>query len=138
MKQLFIYIKPTTTLECLVEAVGEIIGYPIIDYETDRFDEYPGYEIELDLLDIFILGVPHDLDNLRDMFPEEFGFGEQAETHQIYVAFKKLPVEINSILKIDYTSDKDFCEKLTNQLQLKGFELSTDHPIMYSSIGNYD
>ncbi|QIO08942.1 hypothetical protein [Acinetobacter lanii] len=133
MQGLHLYIKPTTSFEAFVEVVGEIIGYPIINYETDRYDEYPGYEIDYDETLITILGVPPDLENLREMFPEEFGFGEKAETYQVYIRFKTLPLQINDILNIDYISDKDFGENLIQQLINKGFEISDTYPPCYLS-----
>lgn len=133
MLGLRLYIKPTTSFEHFVETIGEIINVQMSSYETDRYDEYPSYEIDYDETLISILGVPSDLENLRDMFPEEFGFGEKAETYQLYIRFEELPLEINNILKIDYMSDKDFGKNLIQKLLKKGFELSEDHPPRYLS-----
>lgn len=119
-----IYLEPTTTLEELVEEVGKVIGYPILDFETDRYDEYPAYEIDFDSVHIHLIGVPPDLDQLIDMFPEEFGPGEKANFHQLYFHFDELPISIDNQLSINYKTITEFGKNMIKKLQNKGFELS--------------
>lgn len=116
MKRIFIYVKPNVNFEKFVGTVGVILGIPLLEYETDRYDEYPAYEAEDENINVKILGIPPDLDNLRKIFPDYYG--QKDESYQIsFLLFKDPPLRAEMGVIITEESYEIFGEKFIAKLK---------------------
>lgn len=123
MKRISIYVKPDVDFETFVGIIGEILEIPLLKYETDRYDEYPAYEIENEDVIVKILGIPPDLDNLNEMFPDYYD--KKDRSYQILILLiKNSPVKINGKNLIVEESYESFGENFITKLKNRNISLA--------------
>lgn len=131
------WIVPTTTLVRAAEIIGRVLSVNLIDYETTRFDEYPGYQLDFDDeyqtssisydAHISLLGIPHDLTNLISTFPEEYS--KKDENYCLTIcSHNGLPLKINDIFSLPYKNDDEMKKDIIAKLINAGLTVSEEFP----------
>lgn len=117
------WIMPDRPLEAVARVIGEIYKIPLHEYATDRFDEYPAFQMELeDTVFVRLLGVPPDIDRLVIAWPSEFD--EKDRSYAICIScHAPLPCVLGNGFALPYGSPSEFLADTLEKLRSSGLAI---------------
>lgn len=120
-----IWIEPEFSLQETANKISTLLGIDVPAHLTDRYDEYPGYDIlDLEKKNIFVrlLGCPHNIDQLVVERPDEFDEKDRNYCLTIH-SEEGIPVKAESGLSLPYQTEEMAASDLIKKIKMSGLRV---------------
>lgn len=130
-----VWLEPEFSLQETAKRISVLLGIDSSAQLTDRYDEYPGYDIlDLEEENVFIrlLGSPHNIDQLVIDRPDEFD--EKDRNHCLTIHSEDgIPVQTESGFSLPYQTEEVAAIDLIKKIKMSGLRVYKNSlPYTYS------